>query len=1208
VIDTPFPLLKLPFGQIDAICALLTTNPAWLTNLAAVLTHRAGGPPIFVYLNEPVGQVRGCAQIHIADLCDNDDLAAYDGPRVGFAAIDLLRPDLATKGPTFYALDHIFRQQGRTAELRAAWRTLGCFLFDRWREGVWRLQPKQQERAVAHIHRLIAPSILAQAPRRDLLALLPDADLEAYIADGRCRLVYRCLPDTLSVTAVSHLVEEFTQPNYLGAGQALLALEELCCLRDDVLPDDQRFQELRTILRRSGLGAELAATIAGLSKECAARVEADPTRAPFWRQLHYMLAVESQLGQIDVEDLIGVFLPHDDLGEQREDGRQQWTLLYRCLHEAVGLDDDGPRVLSLLPLRGIAQWPDLHGQVLVSLLPLRSLLLMPQVQQWHDLGPVLRNAGKVEQLARSGWLLARDLLAQLPSEPAQRTAQLADLERTIYKSCTLLSVEDPWRRRNSGYGLMLHAVYTTLVEAVDLQAEMAAPPARSFYLAMSAWYRSALLTDADEIEAGLHTLVEQLRWFEQESGSIDVSAAVRNQAQRMLQIGEALRTMLSGSGQPESVRLAYAEAFKVAQSNIPQVVREGASMTVDVLAPSVLFRSEFHRYIAITADIQQTQTSQVPIEDKVARLRAQVRQLYSAQRTLFAVYHGQRVLDLLYTRAIEQTAALLERLQGRALVDVELVTESVAQHEENMLTVVVKNSGRVDAHDVEIELLTHARFRLLETDSTKRLAFLPAYTTERVQFRIVPLVSDDLPVRLRTRYDGGAAPAEPSQTEALVHVHSLDRGPFRPKSNPYVYGTPLQDYRLFYGRRHEIATLLEHLASGRPQHFLLRGARRSGKTSMLYMLKAILEDRSTGSGTMSAQIGVRASFDVPEAWNASLDAVQPVLMDMQGIDRMGERLTSTEFYRAMLDALACAALETAESTILRGAAFIRTAEFEQVLLTLRRARPGLRFLFLLDEFDVVDLIVDKAFYGQLRHIITTVPGVTWIIVSALGLYKDVHEYESPLFNVFKIVDLDRLEADPARRLVLDPWQRRGSYPVGVDDTPTLYFTDDSIEAILYETGCYPYFIQLLCSATVEQVNRARTNYVLHATVYTLIEKLIAPGSEAFEHFEYLWVHAGSVGQAILLTLLGSVEPPTQKELRAAVLTQLEERCNRRSSHWATSYADSLRRLQRVEAVRLETNNRYRFGIPLFRRLLARRSEREELWETMIHVLCVEPDA
>ena len=115
-----------------------------------------------------------------------------------------------------------------------------------------------------------------------------------------------------------------------------------------------------------------------------------------------------------------------------------------------------------------------------------------------------------------------------------------------------------------------------------------------------------------------------------------------------------------------------------------------------------------------------------------------------------------------------------------------------------------------------------------------------------------------------------------------------------------------------------------------------------------------------------------------------------------------------------------------------------------------------------------------------------------------------------------------------------------------------------------------------------------------------MRRLKRPTSAASEHFAYLWDHAGGMGKVILLLLLQSVELPTVQELWVELQQRLTKELSISPHRKLLSlYENSLRRLESVEAITFDTQSRLVFGIPLFRRLLSKRSEREDLWAAAI---------
>jgi len=400
------------------------------------------------------------------------------------------------------------------------------------------------------------------------------------------------------------------------------------------------------------------------------------------------------------------------------------------------------------------------------------------------------------------------------------------------------------------------------------------------------------------------------------------------------------------------------------------------------------------------------------------------------------------------------------------------------------------------------------------------------------------------------------------------------------KANPYVFGSHVTDPQKFFGRRTELNELLSHLASYQQQNVVIRAPRRTGKTSLLHMIEAVLRDTDR-------RAGVRAWFDIPPRWDAPLNATVPVRLDLQ---RLGLRKASAaEFYRAVLEALHAGGLRSEWTEVVVREPAPTFAQFREGIADIVRGVNGLRLVILLDEFDVVAEMPDRlSFFDGLRTTVADVKEITWIIVSASGLYQDLHDYASPLFNVFQIKEMSRLDDEAAKALVLSPWA------TAADRTASLVIAEDAVETILEETGNHPWMLQMLCSEIVDHVNAIRSNVVRSSTVDQVIQqRLIGQGSAADTYFEHMWEQASGVGKLLLLALLNNLTVMRRDELAAGAIQIL--RAYSRPDLTAALLAGvdrNLKQLARMEAMRSSPGG-YAYGVPLFRRVLAYRDSRDD---------------
>lgn len=1191
---------SLPFEQLKSITERLS-DPL-LANLVAVLSRTSDSQVLLVYLPErlPAALPPLMSSASLDDLATLD-LSTYDGLTIAFSAIDVIRDDLPTKGLAFYPLDQLLRERN---QLDLLWRTLTALsyhLFSLLQDQMEAISPARRRQIHLEVVVLGAPSVLAHIPRTDLLCLIPDQDLEAYVEEGACRAVYRQLPDpaTLPRGVQACDLQQFGADDFLSKGDILIALREILKPNLTLVPADPEWKEkefiaveLRAVLNKNGLADAIDTTVRNLALDFWRKAE--QTHDEMLSQTAYALATQCWLSGRDTSGLVGI-LPANDLHDFLA-GRAY--AIYRQLPEMIDSAELGNTLL--ISLERFTTWtiiPSGYGRHAQTLPPLRAQVcnvLGVKKHNWLDLGPILVRAGRVLDVARSDWLLVRDLITWPTTAPTKPQINSSHLLRTVRRSCDVTSLENPWHRRQGRYNTMLASIYNTLDQVLEkMEQQYGSGPEHLYYQALQSWYACAC-TDSQSIRLKLEEMITHLRQFEQRI-RLDhrETHPLKHAVMRLRNVGQAILFMMSRGGQPDIIRQIYPEELGPVPGGVPLAIHQAVEARDEVQVPSLLLRQGFHRYMKLMERVQSNDESQVPVDVKIEQIQLCVAELTQARRVSFALPHEQNILKLLYDQAITQAKEMIEDLRGSAHLRFDLATHTVVQHEESNLVLYLKNIGRAKATEVEVELIGSEEFNLREASSMKTLTQLLPETEARIAFTIKPVTDDTFTIPLRISYCDTRPDRQTRQHDLFVRVESLDQGRFVPKQNPYFYGAPLtgQRYRSFYGRRLELESLISHLVGGAQQHVLLRGSRRMGKTSMLFVIKLIIEDRAGASG-------VRRWFGIPAIWNAGLDMLQPIFIDLQSIERKADSLSPTGFYREILSQISRAGCATMSLQPVIDQTIISAQQFG---MALRQAQQSARrFLLLIDEFDVVDLMTDKYFYANLRHVISTVEHVIWIITSARGLHKEVAEYESPLFNIFKIRDLAQLDRRAAEHLILDAWRDDEEEPVL--GSAGLRFHDDAVEAILHETGRYPYFIQLLCSEIVEYINSAqRTNYVLRSTVYDVIDNIIAPKSAAYIHFDYLWEPVSHLERMILLSLLHVEEPPTTEELYRQVAQRLRQvGLVLTQEGLKADYSRCLAHLYVIGAIEKNNSGRLVFGIPLFRRLLNQRTQHEDLWAIVVH--------
>jgi hypothetical protein len=683
----------LPFRQLDRINDQLTDD--LLQDLVAVFSRQKDDRLLLVYLTETVPQsVSEKHRVIVLNDLPRYDLSDYKDLIVAFSAIDVIRPDVATKGSAFYSLSHLLLARKLFPVLRHTLNGLSRYLVQLLSSPEFRNASNLlKQRAENQIIWLTSRFLLACLPRQDLVALVPDRNLSAYVEEGKCRIVYKELPPERDIPPSMQVfpLPAFYEPKFLDQEDKVIALEEVYRERGDLDSETTRFQELRLALRQSGLDDSISQTLRSLARYFYRLWENDPNAIT---HLHtaYELGLESQLKGVDTDDLIGVS-PCNDFERFIENGSAIY--LYRQLPE--GTSSKYKSEFSFVPLSELGALPNEYRRIAFSLPPLHTQLRSGGVEHCCDLGPLFYRAGKVSTLAQNAWLLVRDLAEQLQEKRQILSVLYSDLVGTISHSCELSSLEDPWLARQGRYWQTLTAAYDTLFQILKSQEQTSEAVDQPYYRALRLWYECGK-PDNEDIESTLREMVKVLHEYEQRSRFFyGKTSHLKEQGERLGRTAEAILHVLSGGGQLKIIRHIYAEELEPHLVTVPQAVRSAADLDRTIEIPSRLFRRAFQEYADLVEKIHHVRDSLIPVAEKVSQLSQQVENLCQARLVVFAPYHEQRILNLLYQRAIDQTRSLARELQGNPQFVVELSTPSVAQHEKNALTFVIRNIGRVEA-------------------------------------------------------------------------------------------------------------------------------------------------------------------------------------------------------------------------------------------------------------------------------------------------------------------------------------------------------------------------------------------------------------------------------------------------------------------------------------------------------------------------------
>ena len=321
-------------------------------------------------------------------------------------------------------------------------------------------------------------------------------------------------------------------------------------------------------------------------------------------------------------------------------------------------------------------------------------------------------------------------------------------------------------------------------------------------------------------------------------------------------------------------------------------------------------------------------------------------------------------------------------------------------------------------------------------------------------------------------------------------------------ANPYTPGQAVTDPARFFGRRDLLASIQEHLLKGR-RVFLVSGARRMGKTSLLRYLSA----------------------QAPEGWI-------PVRVDLleenaQGPDWLLWRLADAVGQQIGL-VLGTERLEPAWSDFEGHTQFFLDRFWPQV-----RAQLGDRSLMLLmDDLDALDqpdgYLLD-ALIAVLSAWRERDEGVAFVLTASVTLQEDLVRKHPHLFGGALTHVLGSLRGEEATRLITWPVDGAITYDYGV------------ARRLIEITSGHPYYLQLLCFEVARRC--AQAGWVNQRDVDLVLENLV---SRENPDFRKVWDESSPQEQAVLAALVslrGARGVATTQDVRT-VLTKAGARSDR----------------------------------------------------------------
>jgi GTPase SAR1 family protein len=436
----------------------------------------------------------------------------------------------------------------------------------------------------------------------------------------------------------------------------------------------------------------------------------------------------------------------------------------------------------------------------------------------------------------------------------------------------------------------------------------------------------------------------------------------------------------------------------------------------------------------------------------------------------------------------------------QARLKTELRTKDISLRTSDVIELSIVNLGG-PAWRIGVAILPSSDYTVKD-EPLKNVESLNEEETDLLRYEIVPLSLGSLSVNFEITYYS----AKTYEEQKIRSSHSVfvsepaKEIEFKKIGNPYIFGPPIKDPKMFYGRTEEIDRIKKEIVatSFQKQDFAILGQRRIGKTSMLYQLKGELDEKY-----------LTVFIDVQ-----NIEPKEPKILFINILNEIKKEILK-KYDESVLPIFSVLEREKSNDDL----EYTRFNDDLEKLTEIIQSGRLPKIVFLIDEVETLTKFKGLGMLDFFRSLIQKFDDIIFIVVGSDRLYELTTDYSSPFFNVFKTVELKELIKPVAKKLIKEPSEENNVDFTGNEDR------------VVELTGGNPYLIQAVCQYIINLLNTERKNIVTLTDVENAAKSVVREQHGFFKDF---WKETTKEGKLILFYLTENGIPSTAEEISSHI--------------------------------------------------------------------------